>query len=336
MDGSTDCTDINTIVSSRRCCARKPAPLWKWSLSRMAEFVAWSARSSSDEMKSAPCAARPSSPLTRHMSANASSHATRSLSVSSRSSRRTYRTARRPEPVATVTPSSLVLATRSGQVKKSRLSDYDTNRQGGIIAINLAEDDEVIGARLVSTEDDIFLASTKGMSVRFTASDENLRPMGRDTRGVIGMRFREGDSLLSMDIVQPGQHIVTITDGGFAKRTLEDEWTARNRGILGVRAIKIDEKRGSLVAAMICDPDDQIFAIASNGVVIRTAVSELRPSGRDTMGVTMMRLGDEDSVVAVARSGEKANEDDISEDVQDETEHGEPDTVVESEEGDSA
>ena len=235
----------------------------------------------------------------------------------------------------------LVLATRSGQVKKTRLSDYDTNRQGGIIAINLAEDDEVIGARLVSTEDDIFLASTKGMSVRFTASDEILRPMGRDTRGVIGMRFREGDSLLSMDIVRPGQHIVTITDGGFAKRTLEDEWMARNRGILGVRAMKIDEKRGSLVAAMICDPDDQIFAIASNGVVIRTAVSELRPSGRDTMGVTMMRLGDEDSVVAVARSGEKASEDDISDDVQDDvqdgTEPGESDAAaVESQEGDSA
>ena len=239
----------------------------------------------------------------------------------------------------------LVLATRSGQVKKTRLSDYDTNRQGGIIAINLAEDDEVIGARLVSTEDDIFLASTKGMSVRFTASDEILRPMGRDTRGVIGMRFREGDSLLSMDIVRPGQHIVTITDGGFAKRTLEEEWAARNRGILGVRAMKIDEKRGSLVAAMICDPDDQIFAIASNGVVIRTAVSELRPSGRDTMGVTMMRLGDEDSVVAVARSGEKASEDDISDDALDDvlddvldvTEPGESDAAaVESQEGDSA
>ena len=231
----------------------------------------------------------------------------------------------------------LVLATRSGQVKKTRLSDYDTNRQGGIIAINLADDDEVIGARLVSTEDDIFLASTKGMSVRFTASDEILRPMGRDTRGVIGMRFREGDSLLSMDIVRPGQHIVTITDGGFAKRTLEEEWAARNRGILGVRAMKIDEKRGSLVAAMICDPDDQIFAIASNGVVIRTAVSELRPSGRDTMGVTMMRLGDEDSVVAVARSGEKASGDDISDDVQDVTEPGESDAAaVESQEGDSA
>ncbi len=199
----------------------------------------------------------------------------------------------------------LVLATRSGLVKKTRLDAFDTNRQGGIIAISLNEDDEVIGARLVSAEDDIFLASTKGMSVRFTASDEVLRPMGRDTRGVIGMRFRSGDSLLSMDVVKPGSDIVTITDGGFAKRTKEEEWTARGRGILGVRAMKINEKRGSLVAAMVCDPDDQIFAIASNGVVIRTSVSELRPSGRDTMGVTMMRLGDEDSVVAVARSGEK-------------------------------
>jgi len=207
----------------------------------------------------------------------------------------------------------LVLATRSGLVKKTRLSDYDTNRQGGIIAISLGEDDEVIGARLVSAEDDIFLASTKGMSVRFTASDEILRPMGRDTKGVIGMRFREGDSLLSMDVVRPGQHVVTITDGGFAKRTLEDEWTARSRGILGVRAMKINEKRGSLVAAMVCDSDNQIFAIASNGVVIRTAVSELRPSGRDTMGVTMMRLGDEDSVVAVARSGEKAEDEESDE-----------------------
>lgn len=204
----------------------------------------------------------------------------------------------------------LVLATRSGLVKKTRLDAFDTNRQGGIIAISLAEGDEVIGARLVSAEDDIFLASTKGMSVRFTASDEVLRPMGRDTKGVIGMRFRSGDSLLSMDVVKPGSDIVTITDGGYAKRTKEEEWTARGRGILGVRAMKINEKRGSLVAAMVCDADDQIFAIASNGVVIRTSVSELRPSGRDTMGVTMMRLGDEDSVVAVARSGEKSSPDD--------------------------
>jgi len=207
----------------------------------------------------------------------------------------------------------LVLATKRGLVKKTKLTDYDTNRQGGIIAINLAEDDELIGARLVSAEDDIFLASTKGMSVRFTASDDVLRPMGRDTKGVIGMRFREGDSLLSMDVVTPDSDIVTITDGGYAKRTKESEWTPRGRGILGVRAMKINEKRGSLVAAMVCGADDQIFAIASNGVVIRTSVSELRPSGRDTMGVTMMRLGEDDSVVAVARSGEQADDEDLTE-----------------------
>ena len=135
----------------------------------------------------------------------------------------------------------LVIATRTGMVKKSKLTDYDTNRQGGIIAINLAQGDEVIGARLIAGNQDIFLASRKGMSVRFTASDDQLRPMGRDTRGVIGMRFREGDSLLSMDVVRPGCDVVTITDGGFAKRTKEQEWTARGRGTLGVRAMRIDE-----------------------------------------------------------------------------------------------
>jgi DNA gyrase subunit A len=111
-------------------------------------------------------------------------------------------------------------------------------------------------------------------------------------------------------VVKPGSDIVTITDGGFAKRTKEEEWTPRGRGILGGRAMKINEKRGSLVAAMVCEADDQIFAIASNGVVIRTSVSEIRPSGRDTMGVTMMRLGAEDCVVAVARSGEMDSPDD--------------------------
>ena len=231
----------------------------------------------------------------------------------------------------------LVLATRSGLVKKTRLDAFDTNRQGGIIAISLNEGDEVIGARLVSEEDDIFLASTKGMSVRFTACDDVLRPRGRDTRGVIGMRFREGDSLLSMDVVKPGSDIVTITDGGFAKRTKEEEWTPRGRGILGVRAMKINEKRGSLVAAMVCDADDQIFAIASNGVVIRTSVSELRPSGRDTMGVTMMRLGEDDSVVAVARSGEQDNpEDEDGEGIEESSAEASAESAEQPQEGDGA
>ena len=203
----------------------------------------------------------------------------------------------------------LVLATKSGMVKKTSLSEYDTNRQGGIIAINLRDGDEVIGARLVSPEDHLLLVSTKGLSARFPADDTTLRPMGRATGGVIGMRFKADDSLLAMDVVRPNTYVVTITNGGFAKRTAIEEWAPKGRGILGVRAMKLVEKRGALVGAMVCEPDDQIFAIASNGVVIRTRVEEIRPSGRDTMGVTMMKLAEGDSVVAVARSAESDEED---------------------------
>lgn len=198
----------------------------------------------------------------------------------------------------------LVLSTKSGMVKKTRLSEYDTNRQGGIIAINLHEGDELIGARLISETDDLLLVSKKGLSARFTANDATLRPMGRATGGVIGMRFRKDDSLLSMDVVTPETFVVTITDGGFAKRTSVDEWAAKGRGIKGVRAMKLPEERGELVGAMVCAQTDQIFAIASNGVVIRTKVDEIRASGRDTMGVRMMRLGEDVSVVAVAKGAE--------------------------------
>ena len=199
---------------------------------------------------------------------------------------------------------NLVLATRKGMVKKTKLADYDTNRQGGIIAINLGDDDELISARLVSADDELLLVSRKGMSARFSGNDDTLRPMGRATGGVIGMRFRGGDSLLSMEVVHPDTFVVTITDGGFAKRTPVSEWATKGRGILGVRAMRLTEVRGSLVGAMVCEASDQIFAIASNGVVIRTKVEEIRPSGRDTMGVTLMNLTGDDTVVAVARSTE--------------------------------
>ena len=204
----------------------------------------------------------------------------------------------------------LVLATKEGMVKKTKLSEYDTNRQGGIIAINLHDGDELIGAGLVSESDDLLLVSRKGLSARFSANDSTLRSTGRATGGVIGMRFRANDSLLSMDIVTPDSYVVTITDGGFAKRTSIDEWQAKGRGIKGVRAMKLPEERGELVGAMVCSDTDQIFAIASNGVVIRTRVDEIRASGRDTMGVRMMRLGEDTSVVAVARGGD-ADDDEV-------------------------
>ncbi len=203
---------------------------------------------------------------------------------------------------------NLVLATRSGMVKKTRLSDYDTNRTGGIIAINLKDNDELISARLVSDDDDLMLVSRKGMSARFTANDATLRPMGRSTSGVIGMRFREGDSLLAMDVVVPGADLVTVTDGGFAKRTSVDQWATKGRGIKGVRAMKLVEGRGALVGALICEPGDEIFAVANDGVVIRTRVDEVRVTGRDTMGVSMMKLTGDRSLVAVARAAELEGE----------------------------
>ncbi len=209
----------------------------------------------------------------------------------------------------------LVLATRSGQVKKTRLSEYDSNRQGGIIAINLADGDELISAQLVQESDDLLLVSRKGMSARFTADDDTLRPMGRATSGVIGMRFRGGDALLAMDVVRPETFLVTITDGGYAKRTPIDDWASKGRGILGVRAMKLVEERGSLVGALVCELEDELFAVASNGIVIRTRVREVRSSGRDTMGVTLMSLAGDDSIVAVARSAE--SDQDLEEEVDD-------------------
>ena len=207
----------------------------------------------------------------------------------------------------------LVLATRQGMVKKTKLSEYDSNRSGGVIAINLRDDDEVISAQLVSESDDLLLVSRKGLSARFHADDDTLRPMGRATAGVIGMRFRGDDQLLSMDVVREDCFVVTVTDGGFAKRTPVQDWAPKGRGILGVRAMRLVEERGALVGALVCSVDDQIFAVASDGIVIRTRVDEIRPSGRDTMGVRLMNLGDDRSLVAVARTTEsdEVDEDDL-------------------------
>lgn len=209
----------------------------------------------------------------------------------------------------------LVLATRDGMVKKTSLEEFDSNRSGGVIAINLRDDDELISAQLVNEDADVMLVSRKGMSVRFTADNETLRPMGRATSGVIGMRFREGDELLSMSSVTPDSYLVTVTDGGYAKRTLVDEWRQSGRGIYGVRAMKLVEERGSLVGALIAAEDDEVYAIASDGVVIRTRVAEIRATGRDTMGVGLMDVGEDRAIVAVAR-GEATPDDEDIEDTQ--------------------
>ena len=197
----------------------------------------------------------------------------------------------------------LILATRGGVVKKSRLTDYDSSRSTGLVAITIRDEDGVVSAQLVNDEDDLLLVSKMGYSVRCHADDATLRPMGRTAGGVIGIRFKtEDDYLLKMEVATPDSFVVTVTEGGWAKRTSIEEWNAKGRGTQGVRAMRLVEKRGGLAGALICAAEDEIFAIASNGVVIRTRVDEIRAAGRDTMGVSFMKVGDDEQVVAVARS----------------------------------
>ncbi len=198
----------------------------------------------------------------------------------------------------------LVIATRSGLVKKSLLTDYDSTRSGGIIAINLREDDEVIAASLVSPEDDLLLVSRKAQSIRFHATDEAMRPMGRATSGVIGMRFTDGDELLDMHVVREGADVLVATGGGYAKRTPSDQYPVQGRGGRGVLTARIVDSRGELVGALMVDPEDEVFAITSSGGVIRTSAAEVKLSGRQTMGVRLMNLASGDSVVAIARNAE--------------------------------
>jgi DNA gyrase subunit A len=208
----------------------------------------------------------------------------------------------------------LVLATRSGLVKKSRLGEYDSPRSGGLIAINLREDDEVISASLVSPDEDLLLVSKGAQALRFHADDEQMRPMGRATSGVIGMRFNNGDELLGMHVVREGEDVLVATENGYAKRTPADQYPLRNRGGLGVITAQITAGRGGLVGALMVRPEDEVFAITSAGGVIRTRASEVRQSGRVTMGVRLMNLAPGDSVVALARNAESAEDSEAAED----------------------
>ena len=208
----------------------------------------------------------------------------------------------------------LVLATKRGLVKKTRLSEYDSTRSGGVIAINLRTDDggdvdEVVAARLADSTDDLLLVSRGGQSIRFTASDEALRPTARATSGVTGMKFREDDELLSMDVVQEGAALFTVTDGGFAKRTLLEEYRVQGRGGLGIKVANVVEGRGSLVGALVTDEADEVLVIMERGKVVRSAVAGVNLTGRNTQGVTFAKPDKGDRIIAVAL-GERASDDD--------------------------
>ncbi|SFA81376.1 DNA gyrase subunit A [Amycolatopsis marina] len=202
----------------------------------------------------------------------------------------------------------LVLATRKGLVKKTKLTDFDSNRSGGLIAVNLREGDELVGAVLVSAEDDLLLVSSEGQSIRFHATDEALRPMGRATSGVLGMRFNEGDELLGIGVVKEDKFLLVATDGGYAKRTPIEDYPVQGRGGKGVLTIQYDKKRGRLVGALIVDADDELYAITSSGGVIRTAAGQVRKAGRQTKGVRLMNLGEGTTLLAVARNADEPSD----------------------------
>ena len=201
----------------------------------------------------------------------------------------------------------LVLATREGLVKKTALEAYDTARTGGIIAIKLREGDELVSALLVSETDDLLLVSRKGMSIRFSASDESLRAMGRDTSGNIGMHFREGDSLLSASVINDveGAYVFVVTEGGYAKRTSVDQYRPQTRGGIGIKVAKLEEKRGDIVGAQIVTDEDEVLVVLESGKVVRSAVAEVPAKGRDTMGVVFARFEESDSVIGLAKNSER-------------------------------
>jgi DNA gyrase subunit A len=217
----------------------------------------------------------------------------------------------------------LVLATRNGLVKKTRLGDYNSPRQAGVIAINFREDDdELIGAELVAPDDDILLVSRKGQSIRFPADDSQLRPMGRATSGVTGMKFREGDAVLSMSVIRADQveaeahdavkpqYVFTMTDGGFAKRSRISDYRQQSRGGLGIKTMSLaNEDRGGLVGAFIVVDDDEILSITQGGQVVRSPINaDFRATGRSTMGVKFVTPKDGDAVAVVTRSVESPDE----------------------------
>ncbi|MEO0049331.1 MAG: hypothetical protein RL556_663 [Actinomycetota bacterium] len=199
----------------------------------------------------------------------------------------------------------LVLATRSGLVKKTSLEAYDTARTGGIIAIKLREDDELVSAMLAGETDDLLLVSRKGMSIRFSNSDESLRPMGRDTSGNIGMHFREGDELLSATVITESGFVFIVTEGGYAKRTSVDQYRLQNRGGIGIKVAKLEEKRGDLVGALIVEEDDEVLVVLESGKVVRSDVTEVPAKGRDTMGVVFARFEEGDNIIGLAKNSER-------------------------------
>ncbi|MDJ0496586.1 MAG: DNA gyrase subunit A [Acidimicrobiia bacterium] len=191
----------------------------------------------------------------------------------------------------------LIAFTKQGQVKKTKFSDYDSRNQV-LVAINLAEDDEVVAVRATSGDSRLVMVTREGMAIQFT--EEDVRPMGRDTRGVRGIKLREGDEVVSAANVTEGDEILFLTTGGYGKRTAMTEFPLQKRGGIGVKSMKLTRVRGELVAAVAVNKDDHIFVTSTDGIVIRQAVKEISRQKRASTGVKVMNLGGETNLAAAA------------------------------------
>ncbi|GAA1997839.1 DNA gyrase subunit A [Brevibacterium samyangense] len=234
----------------------------------------------------------------------------------------------------------LMLATKSGLVKKTRLTEYDSNRTGGVIAINLREmadgkPDELVSARLVGSEDHLLLISRSGMSIRFAADDETIRPTGRATSGVTGMKFKDEDQLLTMDVMHPDTYVFVVTEGGYAKRTPIGEYRLQGRGGYGIKVAKVTEQRGDLAGGLIVREGEEVLVVMEKGKVVRSVIDEVPAKGRNTMGVVFAKPGKGDRIIAVTR-GPETSEDELSEDEESATPVDSPEAPLTSETSESS
>jgi DNA gyrase subunit A len=197
----------------------------------------------------------------------------------------------------------VVLATRHGTIKKTELEQFSNPRRGGIIAINIADEDELIAAARTRTGDQILLATQDGKSIRF--NEDQVRAMGRAATGVRGISTREGDATVGMEVLKPGKTILTVSENGFGKRTPLDDYREQNRGGQGIITIKTTERNGQVVGILQVSDGDEIMLITSGGKMIRTRVAEIPTMSRNTQGVRLMEPSEGERVVSVAKLEEE-------------------------------
>ena len=208
----------------------------------------------------------------------------------------------------------VVMATRNGTVKKTDLMEFSRPRANGIIAINVGEDDRLVGARLTDGDMEVFLATNSGQAIRF--AEEKVRSMGRNAQGVRGINLSGKDVVVAMEALAGSHSLLTVTENGFGKRTMLDEYPLRNRGGKGVITIKTTERNGNVVGAILVEDTDEVMLVSDQGNIIRTKVADINIIGRNTQGVKLINLNPGERLVAVARLAEPDEEDEMDDEGQ--------------------